>query len=176
MLLKPVWILTLAYTFMFSAERNDLPKEKIEWLTLEEAAVKMQNEHKPIIIDLYTNWCNWCKEMDKKTYNNDKVAKYINQNFYPVKINAETQETVQWLDKEYNYNKSVKVNEFSLFVTNGQLSYPTTVIMMHPDEVPAAIPGFMSADEIEPILKYFAEDYYKRLSFQDFLRGFRKGW
>lgn len=176
MLLKPIWILSFLLAYLPVTTDISTGKEKIQWMTLEEASKKMEASPKPMIIDLYAKWCYWCKEMDKKTYNNDKVVRYINENFYPVKMDAETKSTVQWNDREFDYNTSVRVNEFSLFVTNGQLSYPTTVIFMNQDEAPATIPGFMSSEAIEPFLKYFGEHYYKKTSFQDFLRSFKKSW
>lgn len=176
MLLKPLWIYAL---IMFTVGINKVPstgKEKIQWLTLEEAQVKMQNDPKPVIIDLYTKWCYWCKVMDKKTYTNQKVINYINQNFYAVKLDAEARKTIQWEDKDFKFNPDMNVNDISLYLTNGQLSFPTTIIYTSVNEAPANIPGFMAPDEIEPFLKYFGEQKYKKQTFQDFLKGFRKTW
>ena len=51
------------------------------------AASKVQN--KPIFMDLYTNWCGWCKRLDYTTYLDPKVIKYVNANFIPLKVDAE---------------------------------------------------------------------------------------
>lgn len=175
MLMKP--LLLFVVTFMSSFQGSQfVGKEKIEWLTLNEVSSRMEKEPRPMIIDLYAKWCYWCKVMDKKTYNHEKVVEYINKHFYPVKFDAETKQTIQWKHQEYDFNPDVKVNEFSLYVTNGQLSFPTTVIYTSEEEAPAAIPGFMSPDEIEPILKYFGESHYKKQSFQDFLKNFKREW
>lgn len=151
-------------------------KQKIQWISIEDAAVKAKSYPKPIIIDLYANWCYWCKVMDKKTYNNSKVVEYINDHFYPVKLDAESKETVQWRDQQFDFNKQVNLNDFTLYVTNGDLSFPTTVIYPSPSEAPATVPGFMSPDEIEPILKYFGEGNYKKQTFQEFLKTFKRTW
>ena len=78
-------ILLLSVLFLCTSTTiKSEPKEKINWMTVEEAQEKFMVSPKPIIIDLYTNWCYWCKVMDKKTYNNEKVIKYINKNFYAI--------------------------------------------------------------------------------------------
>ncbi len=176
MLLKPIWIATFLLLSVAFVPASNAGKEKIQWLSIEEASLKMKQTPKPVIIDLYTKWCYWCKVMDKKTYNNQKVVDYINEKFYPVKLDAETKDVVQWRNKDFEYNSDVKVNEFSLFITNGQLSFPTTVIYTSANEAPATVPGFMSPDEIEPVLKYFGENHYKKQTFQEFLKGFKRTW
>lgn len=176
MLWKTACIFTAIFLTSFSSNVKTDAKEKIQWISIEDAAVKAKADPRPIIIDLYANWCYWCKVMDKKTYNNSKVVTYINDHFYPVKLDAETKETVQWRNKNFDFNENIKVNDFSLFVTNGDLSFPTTVIYPSTLEAPATVPGFMSPDEIEPILKYFGEGNYKKQTFQEFLKTFKKTW
>ena len=44
----------------------------IEWMTLAQVESSLQKEKRPVLIDLYTDWCGWCKVMDKKTYSNKK--------------------------------------------------------------------------------------------------------
>jgi thioredoxin-related protein len=46
-------------------------------------------QHKPMFVDFYTDWCVWCKQMDKTTYKDKEVVDYVNANFIPVKVNAE---------------------------------------------------------------------------------------
>src|SRR3982751_2067581 len=88
-----------------NAKRMDLGSagtataEKLKWMTLEEVAAGLKGQKRPILIDLYTDWCGWCKVMDKKTYTNPKVIAYLQEHFYPVKLNAETKETLSWNEK-----------------------------------------------------------------------------
>ncbi|HSN08340.1 MAG TPA: DUF255 domain-containing protein [Hanamia sp.] len=174
---KKVVFAFIACLFVFSfAKVKPTEKEKINWLTMDEVNAKMKTDPKPVLIDIYTTWCYWCKVMEKKTYSNSKVVSYINQHFYAVKLNAETKEPVIWNNKNYNYNEANKVNDFALYATQGQLSFPNTVIFPEIQETPAAIPGFMKPKEIEVILKYFGEGYYKRQNFNEYSANFKAKW
>ena len=171
-----VFLLSGIFIMCSSAITRTSVKEKIQWLTIAEVNDKMKNEPRPVLIDLYTNWCYWCKVMDKKTYNNNKVIAYINENFYAIKLNAESREPIEWGNKKYIYNARNKVNDFALYLTNGQLGFPTTVIFPQIEKEPAAVPGFMAPKEMEGILKYFGEGSYKTQNYQEFSGTFTTSW
>lgn len=167
----------IACFFFFSFGKVKHPeKEKINWLSLDEVNLKMKEEPKPVLIDLYTSWCYWCKVMDKKTYNNSNVISYINDHFYAVKLNAETKDTVVWGNRKFGFNSNDKVNDFSLYVTRGQLAFPNTIIFPKKDQQPASIPGYMQPKEIEVILKYFGEEHYNTENFSEFSKNFKTTW
>ena len=159
-----------------SAKISDARREKPDWMKLKELTEKIKSEPKPVIIDLYTNWCYWCKVMDKKTYTSSKVISYINEHFYAVKLDAETKEVVQWNNKEYNFNDNYKVNDFTMYVTSGQPGFPTTVIFADEQSEPVSVQGFLEPKEIEPILKYFGEGAYKKQNFTEFKQNFTSTW
>src|SRR6187455_2873333 len=66
----------------------------VKWMTFEEALQKSKKEKRPVFIDVYTDWCGWCKVMDKNTFNDPQVSKLLNEKFYAVKFNAEQTEDV----------------------------------------------------------------------------------
>ena len=149
---------------------------KVEWMTLSEVAANMQKERRPILIDLYTDWCGWCKVMDKKTYSNKNVSAYLQQKFYAVKLNAEATPSITWKGKTYKFNANYKTHDFAIYLTGGLLSFPTTVILPLEDTQPQAIPGFMEPKNFEMIVKYFGEGNFGKVPFNQFQQKFKSTW
>jgi thioredoxin-related protein len=147
----------------------------ISWLTVDEAAAKLQEAPKPVLIDLYTTWCGWCKQMDRKTYSNKQVAQYLSDKFYTVKLDAETHNTVNWQGKSYAFDPQYRCNLFAVYLSHGRLEFPTTIIIV-PGYEPQAIPGYMEPKEIEMLVKYFGEGVYKSKSFDEYRQRFRGNW
>lgn len=149
--------------------------EAISWMTIEQAEGKLKEVKKPVIIDLYTTWCGWCKQMDRKTYSNRQVAAYLQEKFYTVKMDAETRATVSWMGKDYVFSPKYRVNEFAMYLTRGQLEFPTTIIIP-PGEEPQAIPGYLEPKDLELLVKYFGEGVYRTKSFDQYQKSFKATW
>lgn len=136
---------------------NDAPREKVNWISFTELEKAYAQQPKPIIVDLYTNWCGWCKEMDRTTYSNEKVASYINSNYYAVKYNAESSDSVSFNKIKYGFNKAAKTNELALYLSFGDRSYPNTIFLENISARPAPLAGYMKPKEMEAPLRYFVE-------------------
>lgn len=52
---------------------------------------KARSEDKLIFIDVYTDWCTYCKQLDEEVYTDKSVYEYFNENFINIKFNAETE-------------------------------------------------------------------------------------
>lgn len=48
-----------------------------------------KNSQKLVLIDVYTDWCGWCKRLDRDVYANARIAQFIDSQFVPMKMNAE---------------------------------------------------------------------------------------
>lgn len=170
-------IVIFSWLLFFSGDQQQGKKVvQVEWMNLQEVEAALKNQQRPILIDLYTDWCGWCKVMDKKTYSNRNVIKYIQDKFYAVKINAETSERISWSGNTYLFNQAYGANEFAVYLTKGKLSFPTTVIIPADGYAPQAIPGYLTPKEIEVILKYFGENKYADLPFDQYYKNFRSTW
>lgn len=155
-----------------------VPKEKetLNWLTLTEVEAKLKEQPRPVLIDLYTDWCGWCKVMDKKTYTNEQLIKYLNEKFYVVKLNAETRSELSWKGKIYSFNPQYKTNDIALYLTAGQLAYPTTVIIPSGNDEPQPIPGMLEVKDMELITTYFGENQYGKVPFNSYAKRYKHQW
>lgn len=160
----------------FDTADSNARLEKLQWLTLSEAETRLAVQKKAVIIDLYTDWCGWCKVMDKNTYSNQNVIQYLQQNFYPVKLNAETKEVVAWRGQQFRYNERYRVNDYAIHLTGGQLSYPSTVILPADGSAPQVIPGYLKPADMELILKYFGEGHFGKTPFETYRKNFVQTW
>lgn len=136
--------------------------QKIKWLSWEEAIEASAKEEKKIFVDIYTQWCGWCKKMDATTFSDPNIVKYINENYYAIKFDAELKEDIQLNGKVYKYIKMGKsgYHELVAELTRGQLSYPTIVFLDEKMNLIQPIPGFRDPKSFEMIMHYFAEDYH----------------
>ena len=73
-------------------------QESVKWYSIEEAVQLASQEPRVLVIDVYTDWCGWCKRMDADTFSDPAVAEIMNKHFYPVKLNAEGKEDVHIAD------------------------------------------------------------------------------
>ncbi|EAZ83039.1 thioredoxin family protein [Algoriphagus machipongonensis] len=115
-------------------------QEKIEWMKFEEAVAANQKDPKMLLVDVYTDWCGWCKKMDALTFKDPEVVSYINERFYAVKLNAEdTERTFDFMGKEYSEAKMAAVMRVQ--------SYPNFVIIDETLKNITQLPGYREPDQ-----------------------------
>lgn len=71
-------------------------KETINWLSFEQLEAKFIKTPKKVVIHFYANWCVYCKKMEQDVYTKPEIIKVINNNFYAVKFNAESTDTINF--------------------------------------------------------------------------------
>tara|TARA_Y100000746_G_scaffold114412_1_gene97854 strand:+ start:299 stop:820 length:522 start_codon:yes stop_codon:yes gene_type:complete len=157
--------------FSCNTKQKVSSKQKIQWLSLSEVQKKMKSKPKKVLIDIYTDWCGPCKRMSKYTFTNSEVIKIINKEFYAVKFNAESKEDVNFLKKLY-INKG-RTHDFAIQVgsTPSGLSYPTIVYFNESFKRIQVVPGYYQSQEYILVLKYFGEDHYKRISYENYYKS-----
>lgn len=144
---------------------------QINWIPFEKAMTLSKQDGKPVLVDVYTDWCGWCKRLDATTYQDSAVVAYINEHFHAVKFNAEGPEKISYRDSLYT--KTGKTHDLAIKLLQGKLSYPTTIFMVEKINMVAPIPGYMTRETIQPYIFYFGEQVYNiNNTWESFLKGF----
>lgn len=165
-------ILSFLFGFIIQFSAN---AQKVNWLTWEEALEKNQKEKRKFLVDIYTNWCGWCKKMEKSTFSDKVISDYVNANYYPVKFNAEHKEDIIYNNKVYKHVGGFGrkgYHELAKEIMRNKMSYPTVVFIDSNLDVIQPIPGFQDTKNFEMIMTYFAEDHYKRTPWKQFASNF----
>jgi len=159
----------ILFTFLFTITTQ---AQEIEWLTWSEAIEKVNTDKNPkkLFVDVYTDWCGWCKKMDKDTFNNPKVAKYMQENFYMIKMDAEGKEAIVYKNKTFKYipQGNRGYHELAAALLKGKLSFPTVIFLNENEEILSPVPGYQKPDGFLMIAKYFGDDIYKDKSWKEY--------
>jgi len=143
----------------------NLSAQEIQWMSFEDAVAMTQNEGntKKVFIDVYTDWCGWCKKMDKDTFQNPKVAEYMQENFYMVKFDAEGKEPIDFDGKTFEYVPSGRrgYHQLAAALLQNRLSYPTVVFLDENMKMLSPVPGYQKVQPFLQIAKYFGDNIYK---------------
>jgi len=109
------------------AASSHLMTGDLQWYTIEEALEMNKNNDKMLFVDVYTEWCGWCKVMDKKTFTVKEVQDYIRDNFIPVKFDAEQKSAISFGGKDYKFVAGGRRghHELAVKLLNGRLGYPS---------------------------------------------------
>lgn len=165
----------ITFSFTYTDTLNHSLSHQIEWISWEEVQTKMEKEPRKVVIDVYTQWCSWCKKMDAATFQQEHIAQYLNENYYAIKFDAEYKEDIVFKDKTYKFVKNGRrgYHELAAEITNGRLSFPTLVFLNEELTVIQSIPGYKDPLVFEQIMTYFAQDMHKKQPWSAYQRSYK---
>lgn len=156
------------------AETNTLSEDhttaKVKWYTWETAAKAAETTKRKIFVDVYTDWCGWCKRMDKATFQHSTIAKILNEEFYAVKLNAEQKADIQFKGHTFKFVKQGRrgYHQLAYELLNGRMSYPSVVILNEDYARILIAPGYQGPKDFKHILRFAADEAYKTQTWQQY--------
>ena len=137
-------------------------QSSVSWMEFDALPAAMRQEIRPLIVQVGTPWCNYCKMMDQQVYQNPEIATFIGSHFYPLKLNAESKEEIVFLGKKYSYvpmgpNTGRHQLADILATENGKVQYPTTIILDRQLQPVFRHAGYLGVEELSEILKAFGK-------------------
>jgi len=151
-------------------------------MSMDEALAAQKETPKKIFMDVYTKWCGPCKMLDRNTFTNKKVIKFINENYYAVKFDAEGTEEITYQDFTYanpNYQEGRKGRNATHFFADALniAGYPSMAFFKEDGVIIQAITGYKTPQELEIFLKMIANDDYLKLTtgeaWQEYQKNFK---
>ncbi len=157
-------------SFVAFTPGGDEETAEIDWISFTEAVERNEKDQRPMMIDVYTDWCGWCKRMDATTMKNPVIVKYINENFHAVKLDGEHKEDIKFGDTVYKFvpNGRRGYHELPANLMQGKMSYPTLVFLTSDYKVLQSIPGYQDAKSLERIAKFLGDKKYETTKWEDY--------
>lgn len=161
--MRKLWVLfSLFFSLsLFAAEARNLgfissfaltneEGQSIEWLDIETASDRNKDDKKLFFIDIYTDWCGWCKKMDNSTFQDSAVVAYMSEHFYAVKMNAESKDPIAYKEVLYEYKlyNGHGYNELAVNLLNSKMSFPSFVILSKKEVKLGTILGYQKPTEL----------------------------
>ncbi len=135
----------------------------IVWRDWDSGLRQAGESNRPVLVDVYTDWCGWCKRMDADVYSKPAVRDYLSQHFVLVRLNAESAASAR-----YQGETTTMQNLASRFRVTG---YPTTIFLKSGGDHIANVPGYVPADRFLLLLHYIGEGQLDRgVSFDDYVK------
>ncbi len=153
-----VLIMVIAGSFLLTTA---VQAKKPQWKSFNEGLALAKKSGKKVLIDVYTDWCGWCKKMDANTYSDAKVQESLEKNYVLVKLNAEGNEKITY------DGKPISPAEFSQGM--GVNGYPATLFLQSDGKPITIFPGYAEAKMFIHVLNFIGEDQYQKKKFADYL-------
>ncbi len=175
--MKKAFLLFLLVTFSVTINAQN---SEINWMTFKEALTAQKTNPKKIMMDVYTNWCGPCKLLDKNTFHNTNLVKYVNENFYAVKFNGEGNQIVNYESQEfgnphYDKSKEFKRNSSHQLADYLQIrAYPSILFFEESGDLLAPLPGYRTAKQLEVFLKLFQTNKHKVITTEEAFSKYQK--
>jgi thioredoxin-related protein len=135
--------------------------ESIQWRDWNTGIRDAEASKRPMLVDVYTDWCGWCRRMDKDVYARPDVRDYLSKRFVTVRLDAEDETAALYEGRKYSYRTLA-----SRFRVTG---YPTTIFLRPGGEHIANVPGYVPADRFLLLLRYIGDGHLDRgVSFESF--------
>ena len=138
-------------------------KAQVQWLDFDDGLARARSTKRPIMINFYTDWCVYCKKLDRETLQDPEITRTLESGFIAIRLNAENGKA------RLSYRgKSFSHAEFSRYF--GVASFPSIAFLNDKGEPITMVPGFVPAPQFSVFLDYIRREcYLKNVSLKDFV-------
>lgn len=124
-------------------------QKELKWLDWNTGYPLAKKQNKIILVDAYTDWCGWCKKMDRDTYTNQEIIDMLNKDFIVIKFNPELTDIVYNLD-----GKNITGRELFGQLTQGKSTgFPTTYFIQPNKKQIQVAAGYLGPDDFKKVIE-----------------------
>ncbi len=146
----------------------------VKWKSIEEAFELNKKFPKKIFISLYNSYNISSTMMRLKTYNNPKIADYLNKNFYCVNLDVKSQDSIKLFDQTYvNEGAAHGFHQLPISFLNGKMNFPAFLVFDEKSKYLDRKQEYMTPEVFEPIIKFVGENAYKEQKWNAYLKSFK---
>lgn len=141
-------LFAFATIFVFGSFTSSNNANELKWLDWNTGYPLAKKLNKIILVDAYTDWCGWCKKMDRDTYTNADIIKTLNKDFVVIKFNPELENVIYELDG----NKISGRELFGQLTQGKSTGFPTTYFIQPNKKQIQIAAGYLGPDDFKKVL------------------------
>ena len=134
--------------------------QTVKWYGFNDGMELSRQQNKKVLIDVYTDWCGWCKKMEKEVYTDSRVSSALASDFVAIRLNAESKNTLTFNGEQ--------IDEATFARAMGVNAYPTTIFLEPGAKPITKVEGYLEPQEFGTMLAFIGKDYYKTTTYEAF--------
>jgi len=156
--MKRVFLVCFLLSLFFFKVTEARAQNKLVEVTFQQVDSLLEIEQKPVVVFLYTDWCKYCHSMKATVFTDSTVIDYLNENFYFVWFDAESEEDVTFAGNTFHFKPNGNKNGVhelaaQLGTIDGKLSYPTLSALNGQYELVFQYGGVLFKEELMAVLR-----------------------
>ncbi len=154
-------------------QKQIMTRVLVKWKSMEEAFELNKKVPKKIFVNLYNSYNISCTMIRLKTYNNPKIANYLNQNFYCVNLDVKSKDTIRIGAQTFiNEGAAHGFHQLPITFLNGKMNFPAFLIFDEKSKYLDKKQEYMTPETFEPIIKFVGSNAYKKQTWDVYLKSF----
>ena len=129
--------------------------QSIQWTGFDHLTDSILLQPKPILLFIHTDWCKYCKKQELTTFSNPEVTDMLNSSYYNLKLDAEAEDTLFFLNRNYAFDAKKGYHELAcvLGTYKKEVIFPSTILFDINQQIAFQLFGLQSSKSLSKDLR-----------------------